>query len=295
MNVLDPPIFLLLAASDELSWSGVVAWVAVAGVIVTILAAAGSLHADVLQRGPLREIDFSTADVFIGFGFVGLIFLDQLMIGLGGRVVNWPAAVEQGVRQIAALALVAGSVYFFGKAWLTDAGLRKAGFVPRRPVRDLVYTVFGTPVAVILTFATLVAVNGVATAAGYPSPEVNHGMLEQLKTAELQMVIAIIVTAVVVGPLLEEIVFRGLLQTLLLEVFGRKARWTAIVIASAVFASVHLGATTWHALPGLFVLGVALGWIYERTGSLLPVYLIHAVFNGLNIAMVLSGVGAESG
>ncbi|MEM1447200.1 MAG: type II CAAX endopeptidase family protein [Planctomycetota bacterium] len=281
----------MLAASDKLSWPGVVAWVAVAGVIVAILAAAGSLHAEVLRRGPLREIDFSTVDVFIGFGFVGLIFLDQLMIGLGGRFVSWSEVVEQGVRQIAALALVAGSVYFFGKAWLTDAGLRKAGFVPRRPGRDLVYTVIGTPVAVIFTFATLIAVNGVATAAGYPSPEVNHGMLEELKTAEMEMVIAIIVTAVVVGPLLEEIVFRGLLQTLLLEVFGRKARWTAIVIASAVFASVHLGATTWHALPGLFVLGVALGWIYERTGSLLPVYLAHAAFNGLNIAMVLSGVG----
>ena len=157
MNVFDPSIFLLLAASDEMFWPSVVAWVAVAGVIVAILAAAGSLHAEVLRRGPLREIDFSTADVFIGFGFVGLIFLDQLVIGLGGRFVNWPAAVEQGVRQIAALALVGGSVYFFGKAWLTDAGLRKAGFVPRRPGRDLVYTVFGTPVAVIFTFDTLVA------------------------------------------------------------------------------------------------------------------------------------------
>lgn len=287
-------IILTLGAAEELSWSAVAGWVATAGVVLAVLGLAGSLRGATLRRGPLREVEFSGVDLVIGFGFVGLIFLDKLLVGVGGRWIDWPENVALGIQQIAALALIAGSVFFFGKAWLTEAGLRKAGFVPRRPGRDLIYTLVGTPVGVVLTFATLIAVNGVATAAGYPSPEVNHGMLEQLKTAELEMVITIIVTAVVIGPLLEEIVFRGLLQTLLLEVLGRESRWAAIVIASALFASVHLGATTWHALPGLMVLGIVLGWLYERTGSLLPVYLVHAAFNATNIAMVMWGVGSDA-
>jgi membrane protease YdiL (CAAX protease family) len=46
-------------------------------------------------------------------------------------------------------------------------------------------------------------------------------------------------------------------------------------------------------LPGLLVLGVVLGWLYERSGSLLPCVLVHAGFNALNIAMVLAGPGPE--
>lgn len=289
MHPLNPSLLVTLGAAEELSWAVVAGWAATAAVVLAVLGLAGNFHPATLRRGPLREVDFSTADLVIGLGFVGMIFLDKLLLGVGGRFITWPTAVEQGVQQIAALALIAGSAFFFGKAWLTEAGLRKAGFVPRQPGRDLLYTLVGTPVGVVLTFATLVVVNGIATEMGYPSPEVNHGLLQQLKEADRALVITIIVTAVVIGPLLEEVVFRGLLQTLLLEVFGRKARWTAIVIASAIFASVHLGATTWHALPGLFVLGMVLGWIYERTGSLLPVYLVHAAFNAINITIVLAG------
>lgn len=291
-NGLDNLYFVTLGAAETLPWSVVAGWVTVAGVVLAVLGLGGSLKGATLRRGPLREVDFSGPDLVIGFSFVGMIFLDKLLLGVGGRWIDWNENVALGIQQVSGLSLIAGSVFFFGKAWLTEAGLRKAGFIPRRPGRDLIYTLLGTPVGVVLTFATLVVVNAAATAAGVPSPEVNHGMLEQLQTADRAMILTIIVAAVVIGPLLEEIVFRGLLQTLLLEMLGREARWAAIVIASALFASVHLGATTWHALPGLMVLGIVLGWLYERTGSLLPVYLVHAAFNAVNIAMVLYGPDA---
>jgi len=292
--VADNLFLLTLGAAEVLPWSVVAGWVAVAGVVLAVLGLAGCLKQATLRRGPLREVELSAVDVVIGLTLVGMIFLDKLLLGVGGRWIEWSENAALGIQQLASLGLIAGSAFFFGKAWLTEAGLRKAGFVPRRPGRDLMLTLIGTPVGVVLTFATLVVVNGIATAAGVPSPEVNHGMLEQLQTAELEMVITIIVTAVVIGPLLEEIVFRGLLQTLLLEVLGRDARWLTILIASALFSVVHLGATTWHALPGLMVLGMVLGWLYERTGSLLPAYLVHAAFNAMNIAMVLTGVGADA-
>ncbi|MEM1109202.1 MAG: CPBP family intramembrane glutamic endopeptidase [Planctomycetota bacterium] len=291
LNQPHNPILFTLGAAEplELTWPIAAGWASAALVVLVILKWSGQFRGGTLRRGPLREVDFSGVDLVIGFVLVSSIFLDKLLVGIGGRFVELPESVVSGAQQIAGLSLLAGSLFFFAKAWLTDAGLRKSGLVPRRPGRDLLATLGGTPAAVLLTFATLVVVNYLATAAGHPSPEVNHGMLRQLEEADRATVITIIVTAVGIGPLLEEIVFRGLLQTMLLEVLGRKARWTTVVIASAAFASVHLGATTWHALPGLFVLGVVLGWIYERTGSLLPVVLIHAAFNALNIAMVLYG------
>jgi hypothetical protein len=64
------------------------------------------------------------------------------------------------------------------------------------------------------------------------------------------------------------------------------ARCVTIFFAALLFAMVHIGGAAWQTVPSLFVLGVILGWVYERTGSLLPCILIHAIFNGVNIAIV---------
>ena len=44
-------------------------------------------------------------------------------------------------------------------------------------------------------------------------------------------------SAVVVAPMAEEVFFRGLLQTFLVNVL--RNRWTAIAVASTLFAAVH--------------------------------------------------------
>lgn len=239
---------------------------------------------------PKRELKFNAADLTVGLGFVALIFLDKVLLDVSGRWIDWPEKIALGIRTVAGLGLIAGTVFFLGKAFMTEGdGFAEAGLTPRRPLRDLLFTAVGLPVGVVLTFLTLTGVNLLATRLGFPSPEVNHGILQQMQDAEeREKLVALILTVVTFGPLLEELVFRGLLQTSLLEIFGRAARWRVIFVASAVFALVHVGATTWHALPGLFVLGVVLGWLYERTGSLWPSILVHAGFNGLNVWLVLS-------
>lgn len=81
---------------------------------------------------------------------------------------------------------------------------------------------------------------------------------------------------VLLAPVFEEILFRGLI----LESARRK--WgasVAIVLSAAFFGLVHL-----PILPqalNAFVMGIALGYIYVLTGSLISVIIIHAVNNGL--------------
>jgi membrane protease YdiL (CAAX protease family) len=70
----------------------------------------------------------------------------------------------------------------------------------------------------------------------------------------------------------------------------RPGRWPVIVAASTLFAVVHLGYVPPPGLPGLFVLGMGLGYVYERTGALWASMLLHLVFNAANIAVVLSGL-----
>jgi membrane protease YdiL (CAAX protease family) len=65
----------------------------------------------------------------------------------------------------------------------------------------------------------------------------------------------------------------------------------AIVLTSLVFASLH--APQWPAPIPLFVLSVGLGVVYHRTGSLLAVICMHALFNGLPTLAILLSPGKE--
>ena len=97
--------------------------------------------------------------------------------------------------------------------------------------------------------------------------------------------IAIAVMAVIVTPFLEEFLFRGLLQTTFRSVLRTKyAPWIAIFITSILFAMMHAIPTHW---PTLFVLGVCLGYSYEKSGSLFRPIFIHAIFNATSVIGVL--------
>jgi len=61
--------------------------------------------------------------------------------------------------------------------------------------------------------------------------------------------------------------------------------WLAIVISSGLFAMMHANPGHW---PALFVLGIGMGYAYEKSGSLLQPIFIHALFNATTIAATLS-------
>jgi uncharacterized protein len=81
------------------------------------------------------------------------------------------------------------------------------------------------------------------------------------------------IAVIVVAPVAEELLFRGFLFRVLRL---RMGFWAAAVIDGALFGLVHGSLVI---LPILAVLGVALCWVYERTGSLFPCIAIHALNN----------------
>lgn len=89
-----------------------------------------------------------------------------------------------------------------------------------------------------------------------------------------------IVLVVVVGPVVEELIFRGVLlrafEGALSPTMPRLGPWLAIIASSALFAAYHF--TIWVALP-MFALGVALGWLAWRRRSLWPPIALHALYN----------------
>jgi uncharacterized protein len=95
-----------------------------------------------------------------------------------------------------------------------------------------------------------------------------------------------VVAAVVLAPVAEELLFRGLLHRSL------RSRWRivpATVVSSFLFAVVHVDVVLSQplALVGLTLVGAVLAVAYERTGSLLVPIVIHAVHNAITIIAVV--------
>lgn len=98
----------------------------------------------------------------------------------------------------------------------------------------------------------------------------------------------LVVMAVVMAPLFEEIIFRGIIQKGLINKGMKPA--TAILVASVVFGVVH--GNPWQ-FVGAVLLGCVLGLVYHKTKSLLLPILLHA-FNNLCSALLIFYGGTES-
>jgi membrane protease YdiL (CAAX protease family) len=91
---------------------------------------------------------------------------------------------------------------------------------------------------------------------------------------------------VTLGPVLEEVVFRGYLFAFLMWSFSRMANRVArnrlvVVFAAVVFAVVHLAqpAVSWLQLACITSTGTLYGWIRCRSGSTAPAAVSHAAYN----------------
>jgi len=91
------------------------------------------------------------------------------------------------------------------------------------------------------------------------------------KTVQNQ--ILLFMTIAVVAPLVEEVVFRGMLQK---AFAGWMPSWAAILVAAFIFAVIHMQP---EAIGPLMALGAAFGIIYHYTGSLRLTILLHVVNN----------------
>ena len=71
--------------------------------------------------------------------------------------------------------------------------------------------------------------------------------------------------------------------------FGRRrAEMAGIVLTSLIFAAVH--GPQWPAPIPLFILSVVIGYVYQRTGSLIAAICMHAAFNGFSTVLLLGAL-----
>jgi ABC-2 type transport system permease protein/sodium transport system permease protein len=114
--------------------------------------------------------------------------------------------------------------------------------------------------------------------------------LAEVKSLLRQMqsisIVWILVALAIVPGVCEEFFFRGLLFSSLRNVLSP---WRTILASAVLFGLFHVVAGTILAperfLPSAF-LGLVLGWVRYRTGSVVSCMVLHAVHNGLVISIV---------
>ena len=110
--------------------------------------------------------------------------------------------------------------------------------------------------------------------------------LDQLIKSSPQARWVVAFLAVATAPLVEEVIYRGVLFAAFQKILG--TRW-AVVIISGMFLAVHILQyfNNLGVLSVIMILSVALTLVRAYTGSLLPCFVIHLVFNGIQSLVLL--------
>ncbi|MGD0633154.1 MAG: CPBP family intramembrane glutamic endopeptidase [Beijerinckiaceae bacterium] len=230
--------------------------------------------------------------VILGTGFgglaLGLVFLTGAAIlgwdEAGNHVVNLYEAMKGDPQTAEFVALILGIVIYAAIALAVFAAARFRGGANWR---DLIawhpWTLARTPRSCWVTVAATMVYSFVANEAlayFYPASQDWVTIPQGIPTTLVFFAIATIS-----APLTEELIFRGWLFTALRD----KLRFApSLVIASALFALAHWEPTHLYALV-VFPVGLALGFIRERTGSLKASISFHAFYNGVAFLLMLSG------
>lgn len=150
--------------------------------------------------------------------------------------------------------------------------------------------IFGLGAIVVLaTLATAFMLDCV----NYLMPPMPEWILKLLENLTQGSFIMNFITVVIFAPLFEEWLCRGMVLRGLLNhkcKSGKRMRpRTAIILSALFFAIIHMN--PWQAIPA-FIIGLLLGYVYYKTGSLKLTMLMHAANNFL--ALVVANLMPES-
>jgi membrane protease YdiL (CAAX protease family) len=185
-------------------------------------------------------------------------------------------------------AVLLGTLGFQGAAWLLilfflrqhQTGWREAfGFrgpqLPRALFLALLVVIILLPVALGLQQVSAVALTKLGW---HPEDQLAVTLLAGTKSWGMRVYLGVF--AVVLAPVAEEFIFRGMLYPFVKQLGWPRLAWFGVSFA---FALIHDDAATF--VP-LFVLALALTWLYEKTDNLLAPIAAHSLFNAVNLVIL---------
>ena len=144
-----------------------------------------------------------------------------------------------------------------------------------------------------IAFPVIVAINSICELINnlvFKSVEIDQVAVKFLKlsASSLTTVILSVAMILLIAPLVEEFLFRGCMQNWLRRHIGTPL---AVILTSLVFAFMHYspsqGASNFPLIISLFSFSLYLGFLYEKTRSLLAPMILHMTFNGISVIRIL--------
>lgn len=103
--------------------------------------------------------------------------------------------------------------------------------------------------------------------------------ISDIKLLDTRSIILFSFIAIIVAPIVEEVIFRGLLYS---PLYRKTGRYPAIILSSLIWTYGH----SLEIYPnitifgfGIFIIGIILAWLYDRSGSLLTPIIVHMFQN----------------
>jgi membrane protease YdiL (CAAX protease family) len=168
----------------------------------------------------------------------------------------------------------------FGIIMLLTRGFDRREFLALRPPRTTWWRAAGIGAVVIVAVFIVSAI-----VAQFGNAEREQGLIpEHWEPSRIAPFAAFCFVVVVIAPIVEELLFRGLGYALLVR-FGQYA---AIILVGLSFALVH-GLIAGFAVIAVF--GVGLAYLRAKTDSIYPGMLLHASFNAFGLAIGIATGG----
>lgn len=213
------------------------------------------------------------------FGFIVLYFILQavctgLIIASTYSSGAMPVAIIFGLVAAAIVQLFLMWLYLRKPGRMAILGLNSFGKVPLRQAMALAVAAITAAMAFNYIYATYII-------PGVGMQEEMAKMLASIPHTPVNIA-AIFFAIVIAAPIVEELLFRGMLQN---AVAKYVPFWAAILLSSFLFAVVHLQL---YAIPGLMSLSIAFGYLYHRTGSLRTNIILHMANNA--VALLVSQI-----
>lgn len=222
-----------------------------------------------------------------------LFFLSYFSVAFGGLIAKWLVGNLQDTQGVisdnlvvcitgtAAIIVIIVSVRPFFARRLKGFGLNVRTIYKDLPAAFVILLAIW-PLIMVAAMLTLY-VGHFIYGPNYQMPR-HEGLETITEYPQLLPRIMVTVVAVLVAPWLEELLFRGLFQTMIRSVLNIKnSAWLAIAVSSALFVLMHVDKSHW---PALYVLGVGMGYSYEKSGSLFRPIFIHMIFNATSVISV---------
>ncbi len=254
-------------------------WVALAGALIFVGGLVWSAVRQIRIRSVLPPNRYRGPSVIVLLALV-LVLVTLMTAPFGADAM----ALFEGVGDLSPLGavvlLVSTQVALLAVAWLFVYRPKALAALPSFPGRDPQRAaLLGVGWGLAAWLATTVVLNIVAwlleQIGQAPEPQAAEQAIALL---DPWLVVAAVV---ILAPIAEELFFRGVVYNAWLREGGR--RW-AFFGSSALFAVIHLSLV---AFVPIFLLGLALAWVYERTGTLLAPIAMHMTVNAITVTLAL--------